>query len=156
MAADRQIAILCVSLMYLTTIVPSQLELFLSMESDVDSSVSKLNSMRQATRDQNEDNFGQKWGYKLDHFFNTAYVGIVYSLNIAMVFYTPGVIDIVLNALAIEFIVQLDETVADHWDKDRRIIRAGACELVIKNHLHLDDLDKLKVEYWPSLLRGYR
>ena len=57
----------------------------------------------------------------------------------------PGVIDIVLNALAIEFIVQLDETVADHWDKDRRIIRAGACELVIKDHLDLDDLDKLKV-----------
>jgi hypothetical protein len=57
----------------------------------------------------NRDTAAQKWGYTLDKFFNTAYVGILYSLNILMVFYTASTADIVLNALAIDFIKQLDE-----------------------------------------------
>ena len=42
---------------------------------------------------------------------------------------------------------QLDEVVAESWDSDKRIIRAGACELVIRRHLLLHDLKKLQDKF---------
>jgi hypothetical protein len=77
----NKLALLCCAVIYLTTVVPSQISLFLSKVSDQDSALSKLSSLRQAVADQNEDTWGQKWGFKLDVFFNTAFVGMLYSLN---------------------------------------------------------------------------
>ena len=120
--------------------------------------------------------------------FILRFVGVLHRAARAclrlMIFYASTVVDIVLNALAIEFITQvgsgvmayrvtppleaaappgapssqlqvtftgirlsspqLDEAVAESWDRDKRIVRAGACELVIRRHLLLHDLKKLK------------
>ena len=48
----------------------------------------ELNSLRQVITDKNEDTYGQKWGFKLDIFCNTAYVGILYTMNIFLVFFS--------------------------------------------------------------------
>ena len=69
---NNRFAILCVVLMYITTIVPSQIELFMNKVANADNAISKLNSLRQVITDKNEDTYGQKWGFKLDIFCNTA------------------------------------------------------------------------------------
>ena len=156
---NNRFAILCVVLMYITTIVPSQIELFMNKVANADNAISKLNSLRQVITDKNEDTYGQKWGFKLDIFCNTAYVGILYTMNIFLVFCSADAIDIVLNAIAVEFIATLDEVVAQRWDADKRVIRAGACELVLRRYLRLHELDKLKVQHparpaAPEMKRG--
>ena len=78
-----------------------------------------------------------------------AYVALLYSLNIVMVFYTPSAIDIILNALAIEFIHQIDEQIASFFDRDRRMLRAGAVEIVLRRSLRLADLNQIIIQQRP-------
>jgi len=56
---------------------------------------------------------------------------------------TPLVLDIILNALAIDYIHQIDEKLADAdwWDDGNRWIRAGTVELVIQSTLRLRVLE---------------
>ena len=98
----NKLTILSVLLIYLTTIVPTQLQQFLGVTSDMDSARAKLSSLRRVIAHEGKDSNSQAVGYTLDRFFNTAFVAVLYSINIVMIFYTPSVTDIVLNALAIE------------------------------------------------------
>jgi hypothetical protein len=47
--------------------------------------------------------------YSLDRFMNFAYQSLVYLINLWIVFLLPDVLDMVLNALAIEYILVLDD-----------------------------------------------
>ena len=113
--------------MYLTDVVPSQWAAFRSKVSVDNTAKSKLHSLRQAVANENRDTPAQKRGFKLDVFFNTTYVGILYTLNILMVFNTAATIDIVLNALAIDFISKLDEVRAEKRNTSAGEIASEVC-----------------------------
>jgi hypothetical protein len=51
------------------------------------------------------------WALFLDGFMNTTCELFVYGMNLFIVFVTPDPLDMVLNALAFEFILQLDDGV---------------------------------------------
>merc|ERR1719273_1297736 len=76
----------------------------------------------------------------MDMYMNSVYVVVIYLINIWILYVTDETADIVLNALAIEFIASLDEEVTstDVWDEDEgRYMRAGAVELIIQGTLRL-------------------
>ena len=85
---------------------------------------------------------------------NTTYECVLYLLNIYILYTTQDVTDILLNALAIEFVHQLDESYVDSawWDTDFRYIKAGAIELVIRKYLNLHVLRDNKKQMTHSLL----
>eukprot|EP00968_Pinguiococcus_pyrenoidosus_P018845 scaffold1954_cov268-Pinguiococcus_pyrenoidosus.AAC.282 len=63
--------------------------------------------------------------------------------QIFILFNTTDATDILLNALAIEFIAELDEEIAaaDWWDPERRYIQAGTVELTIRSTLRMHLLE---------------
>jgi len=60
--------------------------------------------------DQDKDTILTKIGYRMDTLMNTSYHCLLHTLNIAMLMSAVDVIDILLDALAIEFIKELDES----------------------------------------------
>jgi len=85
----------------------------------------------------NNDTFLQALGHKLDFFMNNAYVCFLYIFNIFSLLQGSEPLDVLLNAVALEFIVNLDEMYANSsfWDPERRILKAGMVELVIDRFL---------------------
>lgn len=73
---------------------------------------------------------------------NTAFECFLYALNLVIIYNTNDILDVILNALAIEFVHQLDEDFrgSDWWDSDYRHIQAGVCELIIQKCLDLNVL----------------
>ena len=73
---------------------------------------------------------------------NTAFECFLYALNLVIIYNTNDILDVILNALAIEFVHQLDEDFrgSDWWDSDDRHIQAGVCELIIQKTLDLNVL----------------
>jgi len=62
----------------------------------------------QVVHDDDEDEFLQKIGFRVDGIMNSSYHCVLYTLNIFLLFWTDDVVEIILNALAIEFIKEID------------------------------------------------
>jgi len=78
---------------------------------------------------------------------NSTYVCFLYIFNIFIIIDAESALDVILNALAFEFIIRLDEeiTLSDWWDPQKRWITAGTMELIIQNTLRLDCLQSPKL-----------
>jgi len=96
-----------------------------------------MNSLRSIVYDQDEDSMLTKIGYRLDVIMNSSYHCGIYTLNAVMLFWTDDVVDILLNALAIEFVKDLDEVITSGgwYDTEYRHLKAGAFEMVIRCHM---------------------
>uniref|UniRef100_A0A7S4R4B5 Uncharacterized protein n=1 Tax=Ditylum brightwellii TaxID=49249 RepID=A0A7S4R4B5_9STRA len=82
-----------------------------------------------------------------DFVMNSTYVCFLYIFNIYIIIDAESALDVILNALAFEFIIRLDEeiTLSDWWDPQKRWITAGTMELIIQNTLRLDCLQSPKL-----------
>ena len=67
---------------------------------------------------------------------------MLYLLNLFIIFNTNEILDVILNALAIEFVHQLDEDFCncEWWDGGNRAMKAGAVELVLQSTLLINQL----------------
>jgi hypothetical protein len=74
---------------------------------------------------------------------NSTYNTGLYIINILVLFTYSDPWDIVLNALAVEFIKDVDEsfTLSAAYDEEYRWLKAGALEMVIQRFLDVTDLD---------------
>ena len=81
-------------------------------------------------------------GYKVELYMNTAYICVIYAVMLFLLGNTDDPIEIILNALAIEFVHSIDEelSVSEWYDPGERWISAGAMELVLRSELRLDYL----------------
>lgn len=76
---------------------------------------------------------------------NTTYNSYIYLANLLVLFTYENPWDIVLNALAVEFIKDIDESFTSTiaYDTDYRYLKAGAIEMVINRFL--DNVSALRV-----------
>lgn len=127
---------------YIIRVVPDSFYSFFNTAGSNDTPYSRLNSLRKIVWDQGDDTVGQMVGYKAQLYMNTAYIVVLYSIMLFILFNTNDVIEIILNALAIEFIHQIDEEIslADWFDAGDRWITGGAIELTIRANIRLDYL----------------
>jgi len=137
---EGKILITLVLFIYAASVVPDSLLMFFRVSGGSNTTYSKINSLRQIIWEQNDDSVLQQIGYKIDRYMNTGYICLLYSIMLFILFNTPLVLDLILNALAIEFIHRIDEELADAdwWDEGNRWIRAGTAELVIQGTLRLE------------------
>jgi len=135
--------LLAVMLIYLIKVTPKELMNFLRTAGAIENAVSRTISLRRTVWTQGDDTLTMRFGYALNVTMNTAYASLVYGLNIFILFNTTDATDILLNALAIEFIAELDEEIAaaDWWDPERRYIQAGTVELTIRSTLRMHLLE---------------
>ena len=135
-----------VVIFYLFQVVPDTMHSFFNTAGTADTSYSKIMSMRKMVWDQGDDYVGQMIGYKLDLYMNTVFECFLYTLNLFIIFNTNEILDVILNALAIEFVHQLDEgfRASTWWDGNDRAIQAGTVELIIQKTLSLNMLNDYK------------
>lgn len=135
--------IFSVLIMYVTTVVPEVLLRFYRTVGDAATSYSRLSSLRQMVWRQQDDTIVQKMGYKMDMYMNAGYPALLYVCMLFILFNTDNVLDILLNALAVEFVQQIDEQIAASgwYDPDNRWISAGAWSLAAQATVRLRVLE---------------
>ena len=146
--APTQAMFVCIVIIYLTQVVPDQWLRFELLLGGKRTTRSWLTSLRQSVWDKNEDTDLQKLGYMIELNMNTLYVVGLYTLNILMIIAYDNPVDILLNALAIEFVHQLDEAVVTSggFDPGWRHMRAGTVEMVLRRYIDLHLLDRIMQE----------
>lgn len=84
-----------------------------------------------------------KFGFKLDKYMNSVYLALVNLIMLFALFNTNQTVDIILNALAVEFITGFDEEVAGvtWYDPGKRYLRASVIEVHIRAVLLLEPFD---------------
>jgi hypothetical protein len=137
---------------YLFKVVPDTFLSFFNTAGTADSTYSRLMSLRKTIWDQGDDRWLQMVGFKMDLYMNTAFECILYLFNLFIIFNTNEILDVILNALAIEFVHQLDEEFrhSEWWDSGNRYMMAGAVELVIQSTLLincLEDPERISAAY---------
>jgi len=94
---------------YMFKVVPDTFVSFYNTAGTADTTYSRLMSLRKQVWDQGDDRMLQMMGYKMDLYMNTAFECLLYLFNLFIIFNTNDILDVILNALAIEFVHQLDE-----------------------------------------------
>eukprot|EP00924_Labyrinthula_sp_SR-Ha-C_P016761 maker-scaffold_6-snap-gene-14.49-mRNA-1 protein AED:0.00 eAED:0.00 QI:90/1/1/1/1/1/2/66/680 len=143
---EGKIILVCVILIYLQSVIPDALLNFFRTSGGAETTYSKINSLRQIVWEQNDDDILQQIGFKLDRMMNTGYIAILFSIMLFVLLNTEFVIDIILNALAIDFIHQIDETIANAawFDNKKRWLKSGTIGLIIQSVLRLKVLESPK------------
>ena len=92
---------------------------------------------------QGSDTRLQILGYKLDLYMNTIDSYVLSMINIHVVLRTKNMIDIILNAIAFQFLADLDELITNPywWDFKRRWITAGTVEVIMQESILLNSLE---------------
>uniref|UniRef100_A0A7S2KDI7 Uncharacterized protein n=1 Tax=Leptocylindrus danicus TaxID=163516 RepID=A0A7S2KDI7_9STRA len=99
-------------------------------------------AIRKSIHGKFHDRFMQRFFYVADLFMNTAYVNILYYINLTNIMQAATPLEAILNALALEYLFQIDEELGSSawWDPDRRWIRAGSVEIILQNSIERDIL----------------
>jgi len=141
-----------VLLLYTVRILPDLLYNFFASSGEGETSKERLNSLRKVIWDTGDDTLWMQIGYKINKYANGFYVAILMTIMLFILFLTDDIFSIILNALALEFVHNLDEELAtgDWFDPGARYISAGVTELVIRSILNLDAF-----KHWEKLCRNF-
>mmetsp|Transcript_26845 Transcript_26845/g.50881 ORF Transcript_26845/g.50881 Transcript_26845/m.50881 type:complete len:1098 (+) Transcript_26845:151-3444(+) len=141
-----------IGIFYLLKVVPDSFMFFYKVAGNVNCPYSKMMSLRSYIHQYGEDNTGQVVGYNLDIVMNAGFKAIALILNIYILFNTEAVIDIVLNCIALEFVSEMDEQFVQStwWDEDKRWIRAGCVELLLRK-----EIETMKLLDYEIIVRDY-
>lgn len=131
--------VLCIQLLYLCKVIPDTSCVF----SDVagvggygpEKTYAKVKSIREEVRSDNNDRTGQLIGSMMDMYMNTLYVYLLFAINLYNILNQASPVEVILNALALEFVFKIDEeyAIADWWDPSRRWYKASAMETFIQS-----------------------
>eukprot|EP00565_Helicotheca_tamesis_P006551 CAMPEP_0185735410 /NCGR_PEP_ID=MMETSP1171-20130828/25212_1 /TAXON_ID=374046 /ORGANISM="Helicotheca tamensis, Strain CCMP826" /LENGTH=746 /DNA_ID=CAMNT_0028405709 /DNA_START=1 /DNA_END=2241 /DNA_ORIENTATION=+ len=138
-----------VLILYLFRVVPETIVNFFRAVGPSGSAYSRIMSLREKLWVQQEDRVGQMIGYKADIFMNTFFVCFLYGVNVFIIVNTSDALDVILNSLAFEFVLKLDEEVVSSswWDPHRRWLTAGSIEVIIQYTLETRFL-KSATHFW--------
>lgn len=130
---------------YLIRVVPVVYNTFYETVGDSPTVVSRLNSIRFLAFQQGDDNVNLKCGYRLFTLQKSAYIALINLVLLFVLFLTNSTIDVILNALALEFVANFDKEIAsqDWYDGGKRYFRAGVLEIMFLNYLNLEDFDSV-------------
>lgn len=142
---EGKVLTIAVFVVYLLKIVPYTMASLRNLLGNADNVSSRISSLRTRIWFLGRDTFSQQIGYKVEIYMNTGYTALLYLINLAILYLSDSVSDILYNALAIEFIARLDEEACGiWWDNDGRWMHAGVIELIIRSSLQLDWLNNPK------------
>jgi hypothetical protein len=141
-----------VLLLYMIRVLPNLLYEFYSSSGEDDTGSSKMDEVRRQIFEQGDDTPWMQFGYKLDIYANSVYICMIMTLMLFILFLTDDIFNIILNALALEFVGSLDEELSkgDWFDAGGRFVTAAATELLIRATLRLEwieDASKFQTEY---------
>ncbi|KAH9253295.1 hypothetical protein BASA81_008646 [Batrachochytrium salamandrivorans] len=159
---DQLIMQYIILIVYLLRVFPVVYNTFYVTVGDSPELVSKLNSIRILAFVQGDDNVSMKCGYKLFAYMNSAYIAMVNLVLMFVLFLTNNTIDIILNALALEFVANFDKEVASKawYDGSKRFFRAGVLEVMFLNSIALEHFETVnafcnKYNVDPSVYRKH-
>ena len=101
-----------------------------------------MNSVRLICWLQGDDTLWMQLGFKMDRYMNSVYIAVINLLMLFTLFLTDSTVDVILNALAIEFVYNFDREVPHSvwYDPSRRYLKAGIVEVVLRGELLLEPL----------------
>jgi hypothetical protein len=142
-ALDALIMNFVVFIVYVIRVVPIVYDTVYCTLGDQPTVASRLNSIRQGVWDQADDTIWMQFGFKLDRYMNSVYVVLTNLLMLIVIFLTDSTVDVILNALAVEFVIVFDFEVTESiwYDKDRRYLMAGIIEQIFRVELRLEWLE---------------
>lgn len=131
-----------VLVLYTFRVAPHILDTFYQTTGEGGTPASRLNALRAVVWNQGTDTLSQQFGYRLERLVKSVYICLVIGVMMFVLFLSSSVLDIILNALALEFVWQMDIEYArsPYWDPKRRYIKAGAVECRIRAALDLNAL----------------
>uniref|UniRef100_A0A7S1UBC6 Uncharacterized protein n=1 Tax=Phaeomonas parva TaxID=124430 RepID=A0A7S1UBC6_9STRA len=147
-ALYAKLLLLCVMLIYTIKVIPDTMNKFVERTGVLGGPLSRNIALRRVVWENKQDTMLQRFGYALDILLNISYPSMLYAVNSYVLFKTEDTIEILLNALAIEFIHTLDEEISATrwWDTTKRYLTAGFIEVAIRMTLQLHVFSK------PALL----
>ena len=142
-AFDAVIINFIVFLVYVIRVVPEVWDSFYETVGDKDNLNSRVNSLREISWQQGDDTIWMQLGFKLNRYLNAFYVALLNLILLFILFLTTTTIDVILNALALDFVSGFDEDIAktDWYDPDRRFYRAAILETILRGELHLEPME---------------
>ena len=146
-ALDELIMNFVVFIIYSIRVLPDVYLSFYETIGDSDTVSSKLNSIRLISYLQGDDTPQMQIGYKLNVYMNSLYIALINCTILIILFLTDSTVDIILNALAIEFVAGLDEELASYewYDDNFRFMKASVLEIIICGELRLEFIRNNKV-----------
>jgi len=139
-AIDRLLMNIIIFLVYTIRVVPIVIDSFYQTVGDKQDVSSRMNSLRLIPWLQGDDNFFYQIGFKLDRYMNSAYIAGINLLMLFILFLTNSTVDVILNALAIEFVYTFDKELASSgwFDGGGRYLTAATIEILLRGELLLE------------------
>jgi hypothetical protein len=127
---------------YSFRIAPEVLDVFYQTIAEGYTPASRLNSLREVVWNKGSDTLSMQLGFRLERLIKSVYMCLVCLVMLFALFLSDSVLEIILNALAIEFVWQIDVEYAKtaFWDIKRRWVKAGAVECRLRATLDLHTL----------------
>ena len=143
---DGLIVNLCVIVFYALRQVPMVVYTFFETAGEAESARSRLASLRTAVWEKGRDSLAMQFGYKMDKYMNSTYIALINNVMLFVLFLQDSPSEIILDAIAIEFVVYFAREVATAiWlDPNTRYLRAGAIELVMRTVVSMRTLGNAK------------
>jgi hypothetical protein len=140
---DQIVMNFVVFVVYTIRVLPDVFDSFYTAIGDKGSLNSKMNSLRRAAWDRGDDNGWMRIGYKLDRYMNSLYIALINVLMLGVLFLTESTIEIILNALAIEFVYNFDSELprSSWYDPKQRYLRVSIVEVLLCSGLKQNILE---------------
>jgi len=104
---EGKLLYITVILLYLLILVPGFMYDFFSKSGLGESAVNRLNNLRQLIFDNGDDSISMQLGFKLNKYMGGVYVAIVLTALLFILFLTNDMFNLILNALALQFVYML-------------------------------------------------
>ena len=130
---------LLVIFVYTFRVAPRVFDVFFQTVGEGWTPSSRLNSLRAVVWKKGTDTFSMQIGYRMVKLVKAVYMSLVSVLMLFVLFLQEGVLNIILNCLAIEFIwvIDVEHAKSPYWDQKRRWIKAAAVECRLRASLEL-------------------
>ena len=127
-------------IIYTMRVTPQVLQQFYSTLGDEPTVTGRLTSMRVVVWEQGDDTVWMQVGTKLHRYLKTCYLAAVNLLMLLVVLLQDDAVDVIFNALALDFIVAFDTDIvrAPFFDPGRRFMRAAFVEMLLRAELQLE------------------
>lgn len=138
--------VICIQVLYITKVMPDTGYMFAEVIGiggfGPEKTYARCQSIRARVLRDNSDRFGQTIGYILDRYMNTTYTYLIFAVNLFNILNQASPTEVILNALALEFVDRIDEyySSADWWDPGRRWLKAGTMEVFIQSIFEFQSL----------------
>ncbi|KAH9255263.1 hypothetical protein BASA81_006703 [Batrachochytrium salamandrivorans] len=152
-----------VLLLYVMRNLPKVVLAYFDTMGEADTINSRVESLRTLVYYRGEATTGMRIGYRIERFMNSTYIALANTMMLFTLFLTDEASEIILNALAIEFVIMYaEEVVRMRWiDPYFRYLRAAATEMVTRYYLDPEVLSSpekfcaefdLPIEYYTMQL----